>query len=392
MVSLYISKIIFRKLYSLKKGIFFIYHSCLIILTIGIHDGICQSDQSSTLKNFENLTVDSVTQRVHYEQRLYRNPAVGLLELSQALNKPSLTEYVPYFQGVPIAAYSLTSPFKTTLFSHRERTKLNKVYPFGQRQYKFDFRIHPEFIANFGYKPDALQSKTSLLLQSQLYLLQGLVLNWGVLFPLVNNYDTQPMNIRPAPVYLNQFLALDKRNFLSTSAGLFYNNQYGFNVQYRWANLTNAWSFGLETSLTGDYYFPKRGIYCEPLQRFMLLADVAYRVKARDITLKLSGGQYLYGDQGARLDFIRQFYSVEIGLYATMTTRGSTAGFNFAIPIPPGRLIQSQRFRVRTSEEFRWEYTYNGEANVGSRYRVGYQLDALLRQYHTNYIGGQLRR
>lgn len=351
-----------------------------------------QQDQQRILTNFENLTLDSSTHRLFYEQRLYRNPLIGLLELSQVMKNEAITEYVPMYQGVPIAAYRPSEPWRTSLLTSEERKRLRRLIPYGPGRYKVDFRIQPEVIANFGFKLDPFQTKTSLLLQSQLYLSRGLVLNVGVLFPIVNNYDNQPMNIRPAPIYLNQFLALDHQNFVSGSVGLFYSNQYGVNVQYRRANLTKPWSFGLEASITGDYYYPETGIYYEPMKQGMVLADVAYRINKRDITLKLTGGQFLYQDRGVRLDFIRQFYSVEVGLFATKTTRGSTAGFNFAIPIPPGKIAQSNRLRVRTTEEFRWEYTYNGSgANVGSRYRVGNQLDALLRQYHGQYLSRQLQ-
>ena len=318
---------------------------------------------------------------------------LGMLEVEQELNRQNVTEFVPLYQGVPIAGYTLDESKKTALFDRNERKAIARLIPTGPKQYKIDFRLQPEIIANFGFKQDPFQTKTNLLLQSQLYIRRGLVLNLGILFPLANNYDNQPMNIRPAPIYLNQFLALGKASFVSGSVGLFYDNQYGLNVQFRRANLTKPWSFGLETSVTGTYYFPERGIYYEPLRRVMALADVAYRISSRDITLKLTGGQYLYQDRGVRLDFIRQFYSVEVGLYATKTTRGSTAGFNFAMPIPPGRLAQSKRLRLRTTEEFRWEYTYNGSgANVGSRFRVGNQLDALLRQYHANYIYNQVNK
>ncbi|GAB4033215.1 YjbH domain-containing protein [Spirosoma gilvum] len=352
--------------------------------------GYCQQNSNRTLLNFENITVDSTSNRVYYEQRLYRNPMIGLLELSQSLARPAATEFVPLFQGVPIAGYQLGDNWQTHLFSPDERKAAAKIVPVGQWHYKFDFRLQPEIVANFGFKEDPFQAKTSLLLQSQLYLTRGLALNFGMLFPITNNYDTQPMNIRPAPIYLNQFLALGRQDFLSASAGFFYSNQYGVNLQYRRANLTKPWSFGLEVSVTGDYYYPERGIYYESMDKPMILADVAYRISKRDVTLKLSGGQFLYQDQGVRLDFIRQFYSVDIGIYATKTTKGSTAGFNFAVPIPPGRIAQSRKARLRTTEEYRFEYSYNGQgSNVGLRYRLGYQLDALLRQYHTDYLRRQ---
>lgn len=358
-------------------------------LLLGLHPW---SYGQQMVTNFENLTIDSMQNRVYYEQRLYRNPMIGLLELSQALHSPEQTEFVPLFQGVPIAGYQIGSSVRTRLLNQVERKQLARQLPFGQKRYKFDFRIHPEVIANFGFKLDPFQTKTSLLLQSQLYLTRGLALNFGIVFPLTNNYDNQAMNIRSGPLFLNQFLAFDQQHFLLASAGLFYLNQYGLHVQYRWANLTKPWSAGIESGLTGYYYFPRTGIYYESMKNLTLVGDVAYRINARDVTLKLSAGQFLYGDQGGRFDLIRQFTSVEVGVYVSKTSRGSTAGFNFAIPIPPGRIVQGNRVRLRSSEEFRWEYTYNGSgANVAYRPKSGNQLDVLLRQYHSGYLTNQLR-
>ena len=127
------------------------------------------------------------------------------------------------------------------------------------------------------------------------------------------------------------------------------------------------------------------------MNNVLILADVAYRLPRHDVTIKVSGGQYLHQDRGVRLDFIRQLGNVEVGFYATKTGNGGTGGFNFAIPLAPGRIVQGQRVRLRTTEEFRWEYAYSRGYNIASRYKVGYQLDALLRQYHSRYIQNQYR-
>lgn len=342
-------------------------------------------------KDLENVRVDSSQQRVYYEQRVFRNPLVGMLEAGQA-GIDTAYELVPLYQGVPLAGYRLgRGSVRVRPVTGSERRQLQAVQPVSWRQYKFDFRLQPEFIANFGFKEQPILSKTNLLLQTQLYLYRGLVLHLGVLFPLVNDFDNQPMNIRPAPVYLNQFLALSHQDFVSASAGLF-GSQYGLNVQYRRNNLTSPWSFGAEAGLTGFYYFPRQGIYYEKLRHLLLQADVAYRLRTPDVTFKVSGGQYMYDDRGARLDVLRQFSNVEIGIYAMKTKNGSTAGFNIAIPIPPGRIVQSSRVRLRSSEEFRWEYSYNAVGNVGVRYRAGVPLDGLLRQYHQQYLTNQLVR
>lgn len=343
------------------------------------------------LQPFENLSVDSAQHRVSYEQRLYRNPMTGLLKLAALLEKQGINEFVPLVQGIPIASYRLDNTLTTTRLSRQERRAWANAHPFSGRAYKFDIRLQPEFIAQFGYRERTVESKTNLLVQSQLYVSRGLVLNWGVLVPLINHLDNQALNVRLAPTFLNQFLALGGSDFLSLSAGLFYNDQYGINGQYRHADLNGNWSYGLEASLTGFYYYPENGFYHRAMKTVMVLADVAYRFPRQDVTLKASGGQFLFNDQGVRFDLIRQLGNVEVGFYATKTGNGGTGGFSFAIPIPPGRIVQTPHVRVRSSEEFRWEYAYSRGYNIGTRYRLGYQLDALLRQYHHSYLQNQYR-
>ncbi|GAB3041955.1 hypothetical protein GCM10027185_51910 [Spirosoma pulveris] len=364
--------------------------TCLLGLLLW-STGESRSQSTKKLLNFENLTVDTARHQVFYEQRLYRNPLIGLLELANDVVPQGVTTFVPLFQGVPMAGYELGSGLRTITLSDDDRNLYNRVHPFNGRSYKFDFRLQPEFMAQFGFREQTVESKTNLLLQSQLYISRGLVLNWGVLFPIVNKLDNQALNVRPAPTFLNQFLALDHNRFLSLSAGLFYNDQYGINVQYRQADLTKRWSYGLESGLTGFYYFPPNGLYYESMNHLLLLADVAYRIPGRDLTIKVSGGQYLYQDRGVRLDCIRQLGNVEVGFYATKTGNGGSGGFNFAIPIAPGKIVQTQRLRLRTTEEFRWEYAYSRGYNMATRYKVGYQLDALLRQYHASYLQNQYR-
>lgn len=367
------------------------YGGWLLAGLIGLLGMACESRaQTRTgLLTFENLSVDSAQHRVSYEQRLYRNPMNGLLSLAALLEKQGITEFVPLVQGVPIARYRLGESLTTTTLSRAERRAWASAHPFSGRAYKFDMRLQPEFIAQFGYRERTVESKTNLLVQSQLYMSRGLVLNWGILIPLINDLDNQALNVRLAPTFLNQFLALGGSDFLSLSAGLFYNDQYGFNGQYRHMDLNRNWSYGLEASLTGFYYYPERGFYHRPMTNLMLLADVAYRLPRQDVTLKVSGGQFLFADRGVRFDLIRQLGNVEVGFYAMKTGNGGTGGFSFAIPIPPGRIVQTPRFRVRSSEEFRWEYAYSRGYTIGNRYRLGYQLDALLRQYHHSYLQNQ---
>lgn len=343
-------------------------------------------ERAKLVNNFENLTIDSTSAKVAYEQRIYRNPYVGMLQMQDALPDSSARELVPMFQGTPLGAYRMDKRI-----TYRRLTKNEISTPaFLLKKYKLDFWLQPVFAANFGYREKTLQSNTSILLQTQFYLWKGMALNAGLLIPITNDMDNRPKLIRPAPVFLNQFLTFGK-HFASISAGYFYNDQYGLNVQYRHHDLTGPWSFGLESGVTGLYYYTRKGIYYESMKNLLIVADAAYRISRPDVTLKLSGGRYLAGDEGGRLDLIRQFTNVEVGLYVMKTNNGTTAGFNFAVPIPPGKIAQGKKIRFRTTDEFRWEYSYTRGFRIGERYRTGYQLDQKLRQYHIDYLNRQRR-
>lgn len=362
--------------------------SLLILLGVGTPT-LLRAQRS----DLDHVHEDTTAGRVFYEQRLSRNPLVGVLQARKALPPRPDRAYVPLMQGIPVGGYRLAEQgLDFRALTRPERQEYHRRHPINPLTYRFDFRIHPEFIANFGNFRNTVESRTNVYLQSQLYLWRGMVFNYGVLFPLQNDLDGRPNRIQPGPLYVNQFLAFPGHHFLSLSAGTFYSDRYGLNAQYQHMNLDGRWTYGLETSLTGFHYYPRGGIYYEPLRELMLLGNVAYRWYAQDLTVKVSGGQYLAKDRGVRLDMVRQFNAVEIGLFVMKTGNGATLGFNFAVPIPPGKIAQGERVRLRTSEEFRWEYTYTRGYNIGERYRLGYQLDERLRQYHRSYLSNQWRR
>jgi hypothetical protein len=336
----------------------------------------------------EHTSLDSTT--LYYEQRVYRTPLPGLLSVALLPAYRHVRTFVPLFQGVPMVAFQPEGQgIRTTALHRSDRRRYAAVNPFRGNRYLFDFSIKPEFTAQFGNFANPVEGKFNLLLQSQLFLARGLVLHWGLLVPVVNELDNQPLNLRPAPLYLNQFLALGSRHFASLSAGFFYNDRYGLQAQYRRFHPASNWSWGLEAGLTGFYFFPPGGLYYQPARSLLALADLSYRLPNPDLTVKLSGGQYLYQDRGLRLDLIRQFSQAEVGMYLMATRNGSTGGFQLAIPIPPGSVAHYRSVRLRTTEEFRWEYNYSRGYRIGETYRSGYQLDRLLRQYHGAFMRNQ---
>jgi hypothetical protein len=368
---------------------------CVLVLlkTAGLYAQTFEEnyERKKLALNFENVQRQGT--QISYENRLYRNPLTGMLEMRKVAGDTAVLTLVPLFQGFPVGAYTLgRKPGYAALSAAGQKAVVgDKSFPLHLKNYKLDVWIQPYFAAMFGNFNRPVESNTSVALQTQLFLWPGFSVSTGILFPIINQMDGRPRNVRPAPTYVNQFYNRGK-HFISASAGFFHNDQYGVNVQYRHTDLSKPFSFGLEAGMTGLYYYPRGGIYYESPDNLLLLADVAYRFRTSDFTVKLSGGQFMWAVKGARLDLIRQFHNVEIGFYATATENGSTLGFNFAVPIPPGKILQGKNVRLRTTDEFRWEYTYTRGYKIGERYRVGYQLDQKLRQYHVDYLGRQLER
>lgn len=325
-----------------------------------------------------------------FENRNFRDPLVAFkyIQKLEEENAYFFQGYIPLYLGNTMGHYDReTLEYRALLDT--ERRFFREIKGFGQA-YRFNFRILPDFQARFGNFDQPFESKTNLILDSRIYLMKGLSLQTGILFPLYNNLDHQDNNIRISPSHINYFGQFLPHHFVHISTGLFFNDRYGIDFSYRFSPLSSRWSWGMNVGYTGYYFFPKSGLYTTTLQDLMGLVDLAYFIPQFNSTLQVTGGQFLAQDKGIRLDFIRQYGSIDIGLYATRTELGTTAGFQFAFPLFPGKIIRTNKFELRTTEVFRWEYSYSNEGPIGARYRTGIdRLDAGLRQYNSGFIQGR---
>jgi hypothetical protein len=107
---------------------------------------------------------------------------------------------------------------------------------------------------------------------------------------------------------------------------------------------------------------------------------------------KLSAGQFLYADKGVRLEMINQFRKAEVAFFGVSTQNGSTLGIKISFRIWPGSIVETSKFRVRTPDDFSYNYIYTAGYKIGENYRLGYNLDEKLRQYHQSYWNNAFKR
>jgi hypothetical protein len=325
---------------------------------------------------------------VSVEHRGLRSPAQARSYVSLLLAKERADRvlvFLPRYHNGLLGQYTAAGDWSPVPTALKE-----EIYASGHlaENYRFQLMLIPEFAARFGFYEQPVQQMTNVILGTQVFLMPGLSVQTGVLFPISNTLDTQERNIRLAPSNLRFFRALTPRNLLSLSAGMYYTNRYGVVGEYRHVNFNRNFSWGIEASYTGYYLLPSKGLYRAPLDQWVILADLEYRLPFEpEVSVRVSGGQFLNRDRGLRLDMIRQYGVIDVGLFATKTKAGFNAGFQFAFPLFPGKILRTNKLEWRTTEEFRWEYGYNNEDIVARNFRFGYpKLADWTRQYHKSMM------
>lgn len=342
------------------------------------------------MAGFEQVKVidSGDTLSVYYEHRSFRNPRQSIELAKKVIGgiDDRILVFIPLYHNVPVAKYIGDDLIYAPL--DLKAKKILKESLDLSRGYRFHVRISPDFSARFGKFDDPFQNKTNVILDTRIYILTGLSLHTGVLLPLHNNLDVQEKNIRLAPSHLHFFRSISNHHFFSLKGGLFFFDRYGLDFQYRYMPFGRNFNLGIESSVTGFYFLPRQGIYMEGLDDFSFLLEAEYRLPfVPGVSLGFSVGQFLFQDRGFRVDFIRQYGNVDFGLFAAMTQNGRNVGFQFALPLFPGKILRTGKFELRSAEEFRWEYSYNNEDVVARRYRLGTpRLKDVLRQYHPGFI------
>lgn len=190
---------------------------------------------------------------------------------------------------------------------------------------------------------------------------KGARLTLQPIFPIVNNLlngDTQKY-IQIGNATLSQQVLSTKRWKVTATAGFFNPERVGAHLKiglhaFRGLNIYAEGGYTLEANNTMVKGF---GIVSNS-GKLMLMAKAEYYEPHSKLQIELQGGQFLYGDRGARLDVTRHFSEYAIGLYGILTGGEKNFGFHFAIPMGGKRQKRTWFLRPRLPEYFSWEYSY----------------------------------
>ena len=173
---------------------------------------------------------------------------------------------------------------------------------------------------------------------------------------------------------IQQDVFLGNRLRAQLSGGMFLTNLMGLNAALTY-RLGNAVTVGVKAALLGEAYVEADKYYFGNLDKVTVLGQASYYHAPTQVEVGLTGGRFVYGDLGARLDVTRHYGDYAIGVFGILTGGEHNAGFHFAIPF--GGKCQKRKgdFRLMLPEFYDMEY------NMESYYK--YAAEKMGRQVET---------
>jgi hypothetical protein len=198
-----------------------------------------------------------------------------------------------------------------------------------------------------------------------------------VILPIQNELDEQGDYVRPGIVSINQTVRLRGDTFVSLSGGYFSDNRYGVDLESRTYLQGRRFALGARIGYTG-YAGIRDGSWSQSSMG-RLSAALTTDVYVRQYSLLIRSGleRFAYGDFGWRVDVVRTFGEVQLGLFGLVSEGENNAGFSIAIPLFGRKYGNPASLRIRPARTFDWEYRYRGFPSTGLRYETGHGIDEL---------------
>lgn len=330
-------------------------------------------------------TSEGIVYMTGVEHRGMNNPA-EVVRLANSISEKlgfNGNKFVLLYKGIPIFESTVENQLIRSIdFSDTDTRDL--LRDFSVSKYRFNLVIDPEIQIRFGYFENPIQSKVGVLIGSDIMIARGLSLFAGFMIPIQNDLDSETKQLKLGPTFFEYFTQITKSNFIQFSLGLFHNNRYGLDLEYRFSPYDSRLSFGVRYAKTSFYYFPEKSIFFDSVSDHLILGNVELLFPAERISVSVDFGQFLEKDQGARVSFYKQYKNIEVGFFSTATKLGNTSGFNFTIPLIPGKIIRSKSFELRTNDSFRWEYSYSNEGAIGRDFNSTRSIKTNLRRFNNH--------
>ena len=340
---------------------------------------------------FENvhMIISKDTFKLAYENNIYRWDVKGLIVILDTMVNYVLPEthleIVTLNDGIPIfetrimacdwigfrngiiSKKELDDKIQESFLTDKSWKELKQVQKSNSNLFKFDFIIYPQIYIQNIYFDKIYEMQFNIAPALEFSLWKGNDITAQVILPVYNDHDlnVEGNYIRPGFITISQEFRLPGPFFSRVTLGKFNADRYGVDLWMTHPFRNPHWEASINVGITGRTYF-YRGIlflFEEITPSWNLKASYYY--SRFNMQFDVSGGKYLYGDYGMRIDCTRHFGETAIGLYAMYSGGTPNGGFNFTVPLPPSKRGKRHHVRIYPPRYFDWEY------NAGTQFAKG---------------------
>ena len=223
--------------------------------------------------------------------------------------------------------------------------------------WRFDFTAYP-MVSLDNHRFDKLYEYTvSIAPTIEATLWPGNRITLMPVFPVASNvWQSKPEGyIHIGVAAIQQEVCLCNQLKAQVAGGLFMGNLMGVDAKLIW-RAGKSLTFGLKAAVLGEAYVDADKYHFEKLDKVSVLGKASYYHALTQLEAELTGGRFVYGDYGARLDITRHCGEFAIGVFGILTGGESNAGFHFAIPFGGKRQMRKGGVRLKLPEYYDMEY------------------------------------
>ena len=254
---------------------------------------------------------------------------------------------------------------------------------YNSSAWRFDLTAYP-MVSLDNHRFDVLYEYTiSIAPTIETTLWPGNRITLMPVFPIASNvWRSKPEGyIRIGVAAIQQEARLSNRLKALVAGGMFMGNLMGFD-----ANLTyhagKSLTFGLKAAVLGEAYVDANKYHFGRLNKVSVLGQASYYHTHTQVEVGLTGGRFVFGDYGVRLDLTRHYGDYAIGIFGILTGGERNAGFHFAIPFGGKRQMRRGAVRLKLPEYYDMEYNMESYYEYADK-KMGRQLETRPDVNHT---------
>ncbi len=342
---------------------------------------------------------------VTFENRLFRDEAAGLAEVGTRIAEfavPQQTLRVTSrIRGMAMVETDLDlhacrdmSMQNRTLWACAGAQRVNGFAPrsgFGWTQPVVDITFHPFYQVPFGDFTQRDRARWGVAPEIGVTLWTGMRLSAQLEIVVKEAAINRTQTFQPGRITLSQWLRTPGDVWLAIGGGRFSENRYGVHghaVRYFFGGRVGLHA---EAGQTGLAQMRDGTLFYTGLERAVYSGGVEYISRPLGLSVKASAGQYLWGDDGVRLDVRKAVGPVQFALYGVSTSIDQTFGATLHIPLFPTRYVSQGPLRIAPARYMTIDYRNQVAGGAGTSYRTGYGLDFFEQHLHPFVIEQQLR-